>query len=113
MAMRCLVRARPAAGSAFAVRTLVLTVFRAADFATALSAADFFCTAMRLAERDVGFCLAIAALPFRWMEKDYHKLPFAGRSRRSQTTGLLRINRGGHASLCPPCTICGRGLSAA
>jgi hypothetical protein len=43
---------------------LALSFFRAAGFAAVLLAAafragDFFCAAVRLAARDLGFCLAI------------------------------------------------------
>jgi hypothetical protein len=40
-------------------------VFRAANFAAVLRAGDFFCAATRRAGRDLGFCLAIGALPSR------------------------------------------------
>jgi hypothetical protein len=50
---------------ALVVRPLALMVFRAVNFTAALRAGDFFCAATRFAERDVGFCLAIAALPSR------------------------------------------------
>jgi hypothetical protein len=49
-------------------------VFRAVDLApvllaTLLRAGDFFCAAVRVAARDVGFFLAIDVLPFRSIRK--------------------------------------------
>src|SRR5450759_1060418 len=85
MAMRCFGRARLAVGNAralvlrtlalrfvalrsvalrsAALRSAALIVFRAVDLAAGFRAGDFFCAAVRLAARDVGFCLAIRCLP--------------------------------------------------
>src|ERR1700737_426119 len=94
MAMRCFGRARLAGACArpFALRSLALIVFRAvdlvADLAAALRAGDFFCAAVRLAARDVGFCLAIDVLPFRYEE-------------RLARIALRRVGKGALAP-CPP-----------
>jgi hypothetical protein len=58
MAIRCFGRGRFAAGT-----PRLILVFRAVDLAAVLRAGVFFCAVVRLAARDVGFCLAIGALP--------------------------------------------------
>src|SRR3982074_3010459 len=110
MAIRCLARARLGVGSAralglrsLAVRALSLMVFRAVDLAAVLRAGDFFCAAVRLAARDVGFCLAIDVLPSRFEGRGYHKSQFVGWAKRKRARRPASImDQGGHASLCPP-----------
>src|ERR1700675_5116704 len=89
MAMRCFGRARLAGAGA---RPLDLSFLRAVGLAAVLPAAllragDFFCWALRLAARDVGFFfLAIDVLPF-WS--------------RGKTLAQIAARRVGKAA-CPP-----------
>src|ERR1700688_3240913 len=89
MAMRCFGRARLAGAGA---RPLDLSFLRAVGLAAVLPAAllragDFFCWALRLAARDVGFFfLAIDVLPFL---------------SRGKTLAQIALRRVGKAA-CPP-----------
>ncbi len=65
MAIRCFGRLAAGFDGALAATALEVMIWRAADLATAFGDGDFFNAAVRLAALDVGFCLAIAVLPFR------------------------------------------------
>src|SRR5260370_23525804 len=67
MAMRCLGRARFAAGPARALvlRSLALMIFRAVDLLAVLRGGDFFCAAERAAARGDGFSFATDGLPYQ------------------------------------------------
>src|ERR1700677_3614323 len=111
--MRCFGRARLTAGT---MRPFAFSFFRAEDLAAVLLAGllavllmflradDFFCAALRLAARAVGFCLAIDVLPFGYEER------VAQIACRRVGKGALAPCPpsyaakyfGGHASLCPP-----------